>query len=370
MVVPALDRAGLEMVVVSLVRTLGRLGHDAGVVCIERAGELGEQLLAEGVRIKVVPTPGLRTNVFPANLANHFRQVAPHVVHVHSGAWLKAVRAGRMASSGATISTLHGIWPDPPWYVPAYSAIAAAQTDRIVAVSTSLSLHLVRAFRVSPAKIDVIENGVDATWFSPAPRTGWLHRELGIDPANRIVGTVGRLHSVKNHALLIDAFAIVHDKLPSTVLVIVGEGSLRLKLEHRIASKGLGHAVFLPGVSSDVRAYYREFDLFVLSSVIEGTSISGLEAMACGVGTVATEVGGNASLLGGGAHGTLVPSDDAEAMANAILQLLSDDDKRLRLAVAARKDVVENHSEEAVARQYLQTYRRALDGRRSAVWHD
>jgi glycosyltransferase involved in cell wall biosynthesis len=57
-------------------------------------------------------------------------------------------------------------------------------------------------------------------------------------------------------------------------------------------------------------------------------------------------------------------------MANAILQLLSDDDKRLRLAVAARKDVVENHSEEAVARQYLQTYRRALDGRRSAVWHD
>ncbi len=356
MVVPFLDVAGLEMVVVSLVRTMSSMGHDVGVTCIERPGPLGEQLKAAGHRVTVVPTPGVWTNLMPTALASWFRESRPDVVHVHSGAWLKAVQAARIARVPRSVYTLHGIWPQPAWFIPLYSNLAARVTGHIVAVSQSLREHLIRAFHVPGRKISVIQNGIDTQHFSPAPRTGWLRTELGLDRDVAMIGTVARLHPVKNHALLVDAFAQVHRSCPDTALVIVGDGPLRAQLEQQIRDRGLERAAFLCGATSNVIDYYREFDVFALSSVLEGTSISALEAMSCGCCVVATAVGGNPGLLGDGRWGVLVPGSDASALAEALRGVVVNTQLREQLGRDARRRVLEHHDEAAVARAYLEVY--------------
>jgi glycosyltransferase involved in cell wall biosynthesis len=364
MVVSALDVGGLESVVIGLVRTLGRLGHDAGVTCIEKEGVLSTALRADGARVTVIRTPGLRTNVFPLDLAEWFRRLRPDVMHVHSGAWLKAARASRLARVSGSVYTLHGIWPEPPWYIPIYSRLAASQTDRIVAVSDSLKEHVSSEWHIRRSKVEVIENGIDTAAFSPGRRTGWLRGAFGPGISGPVLGTVGRLHAVKNQLMLIDAFGIVRRRFPSAGLVIVGEGDMRPALEDRIHSNGLAGAVLLPGASDDVLSYYREFDLFVLPSIIEGTSMSGLEAMASGLCVVATAVGGNPRLLGDGAHGVLVPPGDTEELASAITDLLENPDRRKALAMAARRKAVADHDDGVVAGRYLRTYAAAMESRR------
>jgi glycosyltransferase involved in cell wall biosynthesis len=101
---------------------------------------------------------------------------------------------------------------------------------------------------------------------------------------------------------------------------------------------------------------YRELDLYVLSSHIEGTSVSILEAMASGVCVVATAVGGTPDLLGQGRFGVLVPPDDPAALATAMAELLRDPCRRRKLAVAAREHVMRSHSEVAMVQRYEELY--------------
>jgi len=270
---------------------------------------------------------------------------------------MKAARAARLGGVKKTVYTLHGIWPEPPWYIPLYSWIAGQWTDQIVAVSDSLRDHAIREFHIAPSKVCVIENGVDTDRFSPGPATGAIRGTLGIPSTVKIIGTVARLHPVKNHAMLIDAFERLHRSRPDTALVIVGEGSLRESLERKVAEQSLSSAVFLPGTSDDIVDYLREFDLFVLPSIIEGTSISALEAMACGLCVLATAVGGNPKLLGQGQFGVLTPPGDIDAFANAMCTLIDSDVQRAAIGAAARLRTVEHHALDSVVGAYLELYR-------------
>ncbi len=134
--------------------------------------------------------------------------------------------------------------------------------------------------------------------------------------------TVGRLKRVKNHALLIRAFAKVSEIQPAR-LMIVGDGELRDELEALIAELGLGGKVVLPGFVNDPTPLYRSADLFVLSSNYEGFGNVIVEAMACGVPVVSTDCpAGPSEILENGRFGTLVPVGDVDALASAMMSAL------------------------------------------------
>jgi len=355
LVAPRLPTAGMEVVVAHLARGLERRGHDVGVTCIESRGDLGERLADEGIRVSVVPTPGWATILFPTRLANWFRELAPDVVHIQSGAWLKAARAAHLAGVPRVVYTMHGLFESAQWHRPLLERWAAHYTTEAVAVSAPLVDHLEAVGKARDA-VHVLPNGIDTDVFSPGAHTGVVRERFGVEPGTVVIGHVARFSPVKNHELLADAYARVVAANPRVFLALVGDGPLRDATEQRINRLGLRGRVGFFGSAVSLPDIYRDFDVFVLPSHMEQTSISLLEAMSCGLPSVATAVGGTPDVLAHGECGRLVPAGDAPAFANALLEFIDDAGLRTRIGRNARDRVCREYNQELMIQRYEAIY--------------
>lgn len=360
MVVPSLVTAGMEMVVATLARALARRGHEVGITCTQEIGAIGEQLRAEGFPVALVPAPGIFTNVWPRALAHSFAKRRPDIVHVHSGVWLKAARAARMAGKIPVVHTVHGLLDVEPWHEGIIKRAAARRSAAIVTVSEALRADLVTRVGIRTPAPEVILNGIDTQRFAPGPRTMVLRGAMQVDGATPVLGHVGRFSPVKNHRLLLEAFARVVATHPTARLALIGDGELRGALESQVSSLGIRDHVYFAGEQRAVAPLVADLDVFVLCSISEGTSISLLEALASGTPCVATAVGGNLAVLDRGNAGVLVPSNDVAALAEALDALLASPDARRDLAQRGRAHALAAYSEEAMTRAYEHVYDRAL----------
>lgn len=364
MVVPSLVTAGMEMVVATLMRALARRGHDVGVTCTQEIGAIGEQLQSEGFSVALVPAPGVITNVWPRALTRWFATRRPDIVHVHSGVWLKAARAARMAGKIPVVHTVHGLLDVEPWHEGPIKRAAAHQSAAIVTVSEALRADLVTRVGIDTPAPEVILNGIDTHRFAPGAHSMALRRAMQVDTSTPVIGHVGRLAPVKNHRLLLEAFARVGARHGTARLALIGDGELRGELESLATSLGIRDRVHFAGEQRAVAPLVADLDIFVLCSISEGTSISLLEALASGIPCVATAVGGNLAVLDQGNAGVLVPSDDVAALAQALDDLLASPEARRDLANRGRAHALAAYSEEAMTRAYEAVYERALAARR------
>jgi sugar transferase (PEP-CTERM/EpsH1 system associated) len=233
--------------------------------------------------------------------------------------------------------------------------LVAPLVSRFVTVSLDLRRWLVTTVKLPPDKIVTIHNGVDVSRFSGGdPRAG--RGVLGLSSRDIVVGAVGRLDPVKDHAGLVEAFGALHAVLPETKLVIVGEGPCRLAMERRIAELGLSGHVCLPGLSRGVPDVLRGFDVFVLPSLAEGISNTVLEAMATGLPVVATRVGGNPELVEHGKTGTLVTAREPRELTAAIRAYVDDSALRARHGEAGRRRALEHFTIDRMAEAYRALY--------------
>jgi glycosyltransferase involved in cell wall biosynthesis len=356
MVLPALYKAGMEVMAARLGHGLRNREHEVGFTCIAEVGGFADELRDDGFRVAVVPAMGKRALAWAPELTHWLTQLKPDVVHVHSGAWAKTARAARVAAVRRVLHTEHGMLEGERWYTPMLKRYAAYFTDHVVAVAEPIRAYLTSRVGIPADKVSVILNGVDTERFSPTVRGGELRTRLPMIK-KFLIGNFARLASIKNHALLLDAFALLRQRIPDTTLAIVGEGELRPTLRTRISALQLEDDAHLLGEIRNVASAYRDLDLFVLSSIVEGTSLSVLEAMASGVCVVATAVGGNPDLLGHGRYGVLVPPGDARALASAMAEMLEDPVRRRRIAAAGREHVAKHYSENATIAAYEALYR-------------
>jgi glycosyltransferase involved in cell wall biosynthesis len=361
MVVPTLATGGMEMMVASLSRTLVGRGHEVGVTCLQEDGPVGEAIRADGIRVSVVPTPGVATNFRAPALAAHFARIAPNVVHSHSGVWAKAAHAARLAGVKRVGYTSHGWLDRERWFEPPLYRLASRSTDWVAAVSADLASYLEKTIKVDGRKLRVLPNGIDTERFKPGGYTGALRMRLGLG-SRPLVGIIARLVPVKDHAFLLRAFERVREMVPDVALAIVGDGPLRAELEAQAAP--MDGAVRFLGETRDAPAVYRDLDVFVLSSKAEGTSMSVLEAMASGVPVVATAVGGTPALLDGGACGSLAAYGDEDALAAALICALQDVERTREMAVLARSRVLSHYSEQSMVDHYEVLYGAARPARR------
>jgi len=161
--------------------------------------------------------------------------------------------------------------------------------------------------------------------------SGVLRKRYGLSDDALIVGAVTRFFPVRGTRYLLDAFPRVRAAVPSTRLLVVGEGAERDALERQAQRLGISPFVIFAGMREDIAAHLRLCDLAVVSATDDGVSLAAVEALSAGVPLVATRVGGLASVVRDGENGILVPPGDADAMASAIIRVLRNPSLRREL---------------------------------------
>jgi sugar transferase (PEP-CTERM/EpsH1 system associated) len=209
-------------------------------------------------------------------------------------------------------------------------------------------------------RISAIHNGVDTAKFSPAPRPEDIFPAGFLPPEPFVIGTLGRFEQVKDQPNLVRAFIALLLRRPElrerARLVLVGDGSLRSEIEALLEGHQLRELCWMPGFRDDANQLYRCLDVFVLPSKREGISNTILEAMACGLPVVATRVGGNPEIVRDQVTGQLVPSEDPEGMAEALLAYLDDPELLRRHGEAARRSALDDFSLQAMMDRYAAVY--------------
>ncbi len=348
-VILSLEIGGMEQVAADLVRNLDKSRFKPVVVCINELGSLGEELLAEGftvIRLKrMIP---ILSFLFPFELIKVIRRYRPDVIHVHCGCWHKAAMAGWLTGVNNIIYTDHGrLFPDS-WKTILLDRIFSRVTHHIVAVSESIADYLHGVVGLDRQKISVIINGIDVFRFKSSSRS--------IPVLAQRIGIIARLAPVKDIGTLIKAMQLVIGACPDSHLEVVGDGQERAMLEKVTQNLDIASSVTFHGFRRDIPEVLREIDIFVLSSLSEGTSITLLEAMASGKPVVVSNVGGNPAIVEHGLNGFLVPSGDHVAMAAAIIRLLSDGDLRKRMSEANVRVVEQRYSLRTMTEQYEKLY--------------
>jgi len=234
--------------------------------------------------------------------------------------------------------------------------IAAMLTDQTVCVSHAVKRGLVNEYHFSSAKTVVIHNGVDVRELVPsATNRNFIREKLGIRADELVLVCVARLSPMKGIDILLDALARLMKSGHSFKCIIVGDGPLKTEIMDRITSSDLSRNVILEGFQSDVRPYLQAADIFTLASHREGLPFSILEAMACGLPCVVTDVGGNAEAVESGQEGLIVNPGSAEEMSDAIAFLLTRPDVRTKMSKSAGEKARKHFDIDFQMREYKRT---------------
>ncbi len=226
---------------------------------------------------------------------------------------------------------------------------AFAASDAVICNSRTMRDYAIHEYGAPPARSHVVYNGVDRERFAV---------ERGASPT-WAAGTVGRLERQKNLSLFLDVALRVVRSRPGSRFAVVGEGSLRRRLESEVAGKRLAGVVAFPGTRDDVAGFLSDVEQFWLTSDWEGTPNVLLEAMAAGVPVVATDSGAVSELVRDGETGYVVARNDPEGFAEKSLRLFSDAGLSRRFGEAARRRVGEQFSIETMVRETLSVYEHA-----------
>lgn len=363
-VVLSLNTGGLEWMLLRLLRHTDRSRFTPVVVALDEPGVLAPGLEKIGVPLTVIRRgPGLDP-VATLRLARFFDQQEAAIVHTHNAAphFYGAVAAKLARRRPRVVHTKHGRnLPDIKRKV-LLNHFSATLTDRLVAVSDDAAKVVTDIERVPSGKVMTILNGVDTDEYRPGGDRLAARRALGVPEHGFHVGCVARLATVKDHGTLLSAFVKLREKRPDAHLTLIGDGPEKSKLLAQRDALGLGASVTFAGERSDVAPLLPAFDVFALSSVSEGISLTLLEAAAAGLPIVATNVGGNREVVVDGETGILVPPRDPARFADALDRVAIELD-RSGFGAAGRERVKARFSVEEMARAYHDLYAELLAAR-------
>jgi glycosyltransferase involved in cell wall biosynthesis len=316
---------GAQEHVFSLVSRLSRGRYDVRVVSLSHGSSV-RRLEKAGFEVSVVDEPDDRRAV--RALAEALADFEPEVVHNHMyRAEVVGTRAAYLLGEQgcrrpAIISTVHSSrvrCVDDREQLRQLTPLM----DRLIVVSKAIEQKIADEGRLG-APVSLIYNGVDLERYNHQQPCCTLHEDYSIPEDAPIVGVVARLEAEKGHRTLVDAWPDVLARVPNAWLLIIGEGSERNSLEAEAEALGVSEHIVFTGRREDVPAVTAALDVAVLPSYREAQGLSVLEAMALNRPVVASDVGGIPEMIEDGATGLLVPPGDCQALAGAIVRLLTD----------------------------------------------
>jgi glycosyltransferase involved in cell wall biosynthesis len=295
-------------------------------------------------------------------LAAFLRRQGFDVVHAHD-LWsnLMGVPAARLAGVPAIISSQRDL-SQFAWYRGLKRKIlrrVQRMSHVLLANATPIRDALIAEEGFSPAKLRVIRNGVDTARIQGGKRD--RDRLFPGAGTGKLVVLVGNMHSdVKGHPWLIAAAPAVLRHFPDTRFVLAGDGESRPVFEKLAEELGVRGSFEFLGRRDDIPDILASCDIGVLPSRAEGLPNAVLEYMAAGLPVVASRVGGNPELINDDVTGLLVPPQDSSALANALVELVRDEEKRNRIAINGRCLATQDYSFDRLVREVDELYTELL----------
>lgn len=352
-----LDFGGLETLLVERINRMKPDSYRHAVLCL--AGyepRFAGRIASAGVELADLgKQPGL-------SLATHLhtwrllRRLRPAVLHAYNLAAIEYGPAALLAGVPVRIHGSHGRdAADPGGTNRRHNLLRRLMTpfyDCCYANSAAMAEWNRKVIRVPAHKSRLLANGIDTDRFTPASAPD--------DSGMIVIGTVGRVDAVKDHATLVRAFGLLRCQVPELSarlrLAIVGDGPQLHALRALVVAEHLADAVWLPGARTDIPELLRSWRVFANSSIAEGMPASVLEAMACGLPVVATHVGGTPEAVEDGETGRLVAPSDPHALAEALAGYVRNPALARWHGAAGRERVLRRHSMAAMVAAYGAMY--------------
>ena len=362
----SLEMGGIETLLLELSRAMmAGDRYRPGVCVFEAGGKLQGEFEAIDVPVHIVRKQRSRDYLLPFRMRNLVRRERYDLVHAHNQvSWLYG-GLGALFAGRPLVYTEHTslakFQTAQQKHLKSALRLLGNKTRLVTTVARHLIPSLERDIGIPSARIRNIYNGID-----PAPYQIRIDRnrkmqELGLPPDSRIIGIVASLTEAKDHATLLRAFAHVLQDVPDARLLIVGEGPLEAGMRKLVDELAIGDHVHFLGVRRDIPELLQLFDVFTLSSLIEGLPISLLEAMASACPVVATRIPGVDELVSDDA-GILVPHSSPREQAAALVRVLTENGLAQRLGQGGRDRVLQQFSFDAMIRSYLSCYDDVLHG--------
>lgn len=348
------------------------LGPEGDLLQQGRAGDLSVELVPE-LRRAIHPLRDARALAALRRLIAAYR---PDVVHTHSAkAGFLGRRAAWAAGVPAVVHTVHGA-PFHPyqraaarWLFQSCERRAARWCHRMISVADAMTDLLVEAGIAPREQFTTIYSGMDVEPFLAADtHRAPVRQRLGFAEQHIVIGKIARLFHLKGHDDLITAAARVVAVMPQVRFLLVGDGILRAALQQRIAALGLSeHFVFTGLVPPhEIPGLVGAMDALVHTSFREGLARALPQALIAGRPVVSYDVDGAREVVLDGETGFLIPPGDTERLAQGILTLAGDADRRQRLGATGRDRFTDQFRHQTMTARIRELYQQVLERSRSA----
>lgn len=368
--VDSFNIGGTETQAVELALRMTQIGHNVTLGCLRREGPLLERVDGSEVTVREFhPAGGIDSvgGIYQLlRLSWFLRREKFEVVHTHD-LWsnLLGVPAARMAGVPVIVSSRRDL-SNFDWYRGSrrkWLRRIQNLSGAVLANALSIREALVVEDGFAPEKVRVIYNGIDIAKFQHNPSA--RERLFPGTGECKLVVLVGNMHTdVKGHPWLIDCAPAVLKEFPEVRFVFAGDGERKVDFEQQIAKLSVESKFVFMGRRQDIPEILACCDIGVLPSRAEGMSNALLEYMAAQLPVIASRVGGNPELVEDGITGLLVPPENADALADAVLKLLRDPQLARRVALNGHEFVTQNFSFERLARDVDAMYSELLQRHR------
>jgi glycosyltransferase involved in cell wall biosynthesis len=336
------------------------------VPILSREGWLSAQLEGASIKPVILKTHGSMDVSYLCRLVRRAAKSNASLIHSHLlGSSVYGALAGALLGV-PVIAVFHGpsdvLWPGRMRRMKRW--LLQNRCSRIVAVSESTRAGL-ESFGIPSGRVTLIRNGVDTRVFSPGAASD-LRAELGLRPSDILIGAVGNIRAPKAYDVALRAAAQVVTRLNNVHFAVVGSGAQQdvEALTRLRDSLGLNSKFHFLGFRNTGSSLFGNFDVFFSSSRSEGLPLAFLEGMACNLCVVATESGGAQEVVESGRSGLLVPSENPDALAAALISVATDSTLRCRLGAEGRARVLKEFSLDKTVSRYRELYEELLSMRR------
>ncbi len=320
--IQSLDSGGCENMLLRTLPLMKKFNHI--IVTLNRRGGLADKFEKKGIRVININQKSLVDLFSYRRLKLKLKEISPSLIITYL---FHADLIGRLYVQSfincKVIPFLRTTYNHKNyWQARLFETITKSLVYKYIANSEAVKDFYVHKIGVSKNKIIVIPNGIDVDYYNSIPKDYKLRTKLGIKQSDKVIICVANFHINKGHKYLLEAFEQVYKKYKNIKLLLVGDGSEKENLKNQIKFYDSKNNIIFLGKRDDVPYLLKISNIFVLPTLFEGMSNSILEAMACGLPIIATNIPENIYILNDNSA-LLVPIKNSHALSHNIVRLIT-----------------------------------------------